>query len=204
MEALIAIAVACIAAAAAWAVRGRTNTQPAGSVADRPRGGRGEAAPFEECVEGIAGRLAGEGIVAQLGGKLVGEIGIVLVAVLDVDDLGFDAPADARTLRSMLEGGAEPRPANVRLLVTANRRHLQPRDIAEQDSAINPRDSADDHLALADRFGLSLGFHALDQDGYVAIVAAYVITRLATRLYERSIMRTGGRLSYREAFKLGA
>ncbi len=93
--------------------------------------------------------------------------------VVFVDDLGFDVPADARTLRSMLEGGAEPRPANIRLVVTANRRHLAPRDIAEQESAINPRDSADDHLALADRFGLSLGFHALDQDGYIAIVAAY-------------------------------
>ncbi len=92
---------------------------------------------------------------------------------LFVDDLGFEVPAEARTLRSMLEGGAEPRPANVRLMVTANRRHLAPRDIAEQESAINPRDSADDHLALADRFGLSLGFHALDQDGYLAIVAAY-------------------------------
>jgi predicted AAA+ superfamily ATPase len=99
--------------------------------------------------------------------------GVRRAFALFVDDLGIDAPADARMLRSMLEGGAEPRPANVRLLVTANRRHLQPRDIAEQDSAINPRDSADDHLALADRFGLSLGFHALDQDGYVAIVAAY-------------------------------
>lgn len=93
--------------------------------------------------------------------------------VLFVDDLGFDVPAEARTLRSMLEGGAEPRPANVRLVVTANRRHLAPRDIAEQESAINPRDSVDDHLALADRFGLSLGFHALDQEGYLAIVAAY-------------------------------
>lgn len=93
--------------------------------------------------------------------------------LLFIDDLGFDEPAEARTLRSMLEGGAEPRPANVRLAVTANRRHLAPRDIAEQDSAINPRDSIDDHLALADRFGLSLGFHALDQDGYVAIVQAY-------------------------------
>lgn len=93
--------------------------------------------------------------------------------VVFVDDLGFDVPADARTLRSMLEGGAEPRPANIRLVVTANRRHLAPRDIAEQESAINPRDSADDHLALADRFGLSLGFHALDQEGYIAIVAAY-------------------------------
>ncbi|GGB20227.1 ATPase AAA [Sphingomonas metalli] len=91
-----------------------------------------------------------------------------------LDDLGVDAPAEARALRSVLEGGAEPRPANVRLLVTANRRHLQPRDIAEQDSAINPRDSVDDHLALADRFGLSLGFHALDQEGYLAIVRGYL------------------------------
>lgn len=90
-----------------------------------------------------------------------------------VDDLGFDHPGEARALRSMLEGGAEARPANVRLLVTSNRRHLLPRDIEEQSSAINPRDSIDDQLALADRFGLSLGFHALDQDGYLAIVAGY-------------------------------
>jgi predicted AAA+ superfamily ATPase len=92
---------------------------------------------------------------------------------LFVDDLGVDAPAEARVLRSVLEGGAEPRPANARLLVTANRRHLMPRDIAEQDSAINPRDSIDDHLALADRFGLSLGFHAVDQDHYLSIVRGY-------------------------------
>jgi predicted AAA+ superfamily ATPase len=92
---------------------------------------------------------------------------------LFVDDLGVDAPAEGRVLRSMLEGGAEPRPANARLLVTANRRHLMPRDIAEQDSAINPRDSIDDHLALADRFGLSLGFHTVDQDHYLGIVRGY-------------------------------
>jgi uncharacterized protein len=90
-----------------------------------------------------------------------------------LDDLGFDAAADGRALRSLLEGGAEARPANARLFVTANRRHLIPRDIAEQESAINPRDSIDDSLALADRFGLSLGFHAMDQDHYVAIVRGY-------------------------------
>jgi uncharacterized protein len=90
-----------------------------------------------------------------------------------LDDLGFDAAHDARALRSMLEGGAEARPANARLLVTSNRRHLIPRDIAEQSSAINPRDSVDDSLALADRFGLSLGFHAIDQDTYLDIVRHY-------------------------------
>jgi len=90
-----------------------------------------------------------------------------------LDDLGFDAAGDARALRSLLEGGAEARPANARLIVTSNRRHLIPRDIAEQSSAINPRDSVDDSLALADRFGLSLGFHVIDQDTYLDIVRGY-------------------------------
>ena len=90
-----------------------------------------------------------------------------------IDDLGFDAAADARVLRSLLEGGAEARPANARLIVTSNRRHLVTRDIREQESAINPRDSIDDQMALADRFGLSLGFHVVDQDAYLAIVRGY-------------------------------
>lgn len=92
---------------------------------------------------------------------------------LFIDDLAFDAAGEARALRSMLEGGAEARPANARFFVTSNRRHLVPRDMAAQESAINPRDVADDQLALADRFGLSLGFHVLDQDGYLAIVQDY-------------------------------
>jgi len=99
--------------------------------------------------------------------------GLSRAFVLFLDDLGFDAAADARALRSLLQGGAEARPANARLVVTANRRHLVPRDITEQESAINPRDSIDDHLALADRFGLSLGFHVVDQPGYLAIVEGY-------------------------------
>lgn len=94
--------------------------------------------------------------------------------VLFIDDLGFAEGSEApRLLRSMLEGGAEARPANARLFVTANRRHIVPRDLKEQDSPINPRDVVDDKLALADRFGLSLGFHVCDQDTYVAMVEGY-------------------------------
>lgn len=93
--------------------------------------------------------------------------------LLFLDDLGFDASADGRALRSMLDGGAEARPANARLVVTSNRRNLVPREMVDQPTALNPRDAADDSLALADRFGLSLGFHVVDQDGYLAIVAAY-------------------------------
>lgn len=94
--------------------------------------------------------------------------------ILFIDDIGFEAGGpETRTLRSLLEGGAEARPANARLHVTSNRRHIVARDIAEQDSAINPRDVVDDRLALADRFGLTLGFHAMDQETYLAIVERY-------------------------------
>jgi predicted AAA+ superfamily ATPase len=94
--------------------------------------------------------------------------------VLFLDDVGFDEQSAApRLLRSMLEGGAEARPDNARLYVTANRRNIVHRDMREQDDPINMRDVVDDRLALADRFGLSLGFHACDQDHYVAMVRTY-------------------------------
>lgn len=94
--------------------------------------------------------------------------------IIFIDDLAFEGGAEAaRTLRSVLEGGAMARPANVRLYVTSNRRHIVARDMAEQESAINVRDVVDDRLALADRFGLSLGFHACDQDAYLAMIARY-------------------------------
>ena len=93
--------------------------------------------------------------------------------IVFIDDLGFDDAQAARVLRSVLDGGASARPDNARLYITSNRRHIVKRDIAEQDSAINPRDAADDALALADRFGLSLGFHVADQPTYLAMVQGY-------------------------------
>lgn len=95
--------------------------------------------------------------------------------LLFIDDIGFGAGQEneARILRSLLEGGVTPRPANVRIAVTSNRRAIVARHMSEQDDPINPRDSVDDTLALADRFGLSVGFHNCSQDDYLAIIAAY-------------------------------
>jgi predicted AAA+ superfamily ATPase len=92
-----------------------------------------------------------------------------------IDDLGFEEGDGngPRLLRSWLEGGVEARPGNVRLAVTSNRRAIVPRHLSEQDDPINPRDAIDDRLALADRFGLSVGFHNCDQDDYLAIIAGY-------------------------------
>ncbi|WP_338643521.1 DUF815 domain-containing protein [Novosphingobium olei] len=101
--------------------------------------------------------------------------GVARQFLVFIDDLGFDSgdTDGSRKLRSWLEGGVEARPANVRLAVTSNRRAIVERHAAEQDDPINPRDVVDDKLALADRFGLSLGFHACSQDDYLAIIAGY-------------------------------
>lgn len=94
--------------------------------------------------------------------------------ILFIDDMAFEGDdAGPRRLRSMLEGGSEARPANVRLYVTSNRRNIVERNHADEDAAINARDVADDRLALADRFGLKLGFQYPDQAAFLKIVAAY-------------------------------
>lgn len=113
--------------------------------------------------------LAGlSGLFAQLGG-------IDRRYLVFIDDLGFEDSdgSGPRALRSWLEGGVEARPANVRLAVTSNRRAIVARNASEQDDPINPRDAVDDKLALADRFGLSIGFHNCSQDDYLDIIAGY-------------------------------
>jgi predicted AAA+ superfamily ATPase len=93
--------------------------------------------------------------------------------LLFVDDISFE-PNDqsGRLLRSLLEGGVEARPNNVRLCVTSNRRN-----IVERENGADPdtggRDAVDDSLALADRFGLKLGFQYPDQDAYLKMVGSY-------------------------------
>lgn len=97
--------------------------------------------------------------------------------ILFIDDISFaDDSAAPRLLRSVLEGGASQRPSNVRLYVTSNRRHIVARSMAEQDDPVNPRDVVDDKLALSDRFGLRLGFHAASQDDYLAMIRKYAAT----------------------------
>jgi predicted AAA+ superfamily ATPase len=112
------------------------------------------------------------GSLAALFAALAGESRRFLVFI---DDLGFEEgdSTGPRALRSWLEGGVEARPGNVRIAVTSNRRAIVPRHLSEQDDPINPRDAVDDRLALADRFGLSIGFHNCSQDDYLAIVAGY-------------------------------
>jgi uncharacterized protein len=114
--------------------------------------------------------------------------------ILFCDDLSFDAADTSyKSLKAVLEGGIEGRPANVLFYATSNRRHLLPREFIdnERSSAINPGDAVDEKVSLSDRFGLWLGFHACDQDTFFRMIEGYAdhfgLTLARDALHARAI-----------------
>ncbi|MGD1883713.1 MAG: ATP-binding protein [Paracoccaceae bacterium] len=96
--------------------------------------------------------------------------------ILFCDDLSFSHDDQHyKSLKAVLDGGIEGRPDNVILYATSNRRHLMPRDMIENErsSAINPSEAVEEKVSLSDRFGLWLGFHACNQDQYLAMIRGY-------------------------------
>jgi predicted AAA+ superfamily ATPase len=96
--------------------------------------------------------------------------------VLFCDDLSFDGEdASYKSLKAVLEGGIEGRPANVIFYATSNRRHLMPRDMIENErsTAIHASEAVEEKVSLSDRFGLWLGFPNCDQDTYFAMIEGY-------------------------------
>ena len=96
--------------------------------------------------------------------------------LLFCDDLSFDGDDSSyKSLKAVLEGGIEGRPANVIIYATSNRRHMMPRHMMENErsTAINPSEAVEEKVSLSDRFGLWLGFHNCNQDEFLAMIDAY-------------------------------
>jgi len=96
--------------------------------------------------------------------------------LLFCDDLSFSHDDQHyKSLKAVLDGGIEGRPENVIFYATSNRRHLMPRDMIENErsSAISPSEAVEEKVSLSDRFGLWLGFHACDQDQFLAMIDGY-------------------------------
>ncbi|MEE3328962.1 MAG: ATP-binding protein [Myxococcota bacterium] len=98
------------------------------------------------------------------------------------DDLSF-GPGESghRELKTALEGSLQPAAAHVMIVATSNRRHLIPEFMAEnreagldEEGELHLGESLDEKLALADRFGLVLGFFGFDQKTYLEIVSRYL------------------------------
>ncbi len=130
--------------------------------------------------------------------------------ILFCDDLSFDGQDTSyKSLKAVLEGGIEGRPANVIFYATSNRRHLMPRDMIENErsTAISPSEAVEEKVSLSDRFGLWLGFHACDQETYFEIIEGYAgrygldIGRDALRAEAREWAVTRGSRSGRVAWQ---
>ncbi|VBB69103.1 ATP-DEPENDENT PROTEASE SUBUNIT [invertebrate metagenome] len=96
--------------------------------------------------------------------------------LLFCDDLSFESGDQSyKPLKAMLDGGIQGRPRTVLFYATSNRRHLIPRDVLEneQANALIAGETMEEKVALSDRFGLWLGFHAIDQATYLDIVHGY-------------------------------
>ncbi|ATQ42471.1 ATP-binding protein [Caulobacter mirabilis] len=90
------------------------------------------------------------------------------------DDLSFeDGAAAAKALKSALEGGVAGPPENVLFVATSNRRHLMPRDHAENRGMIASAEDAEEEVSVSDRFGLWIGFPPMDQAAYLSAIHSY-------------------------------
>jgi len=143
-------------------------------------------------VRGLLGRYASRGLrVVELDRSDLVRLPRVLGALgsggdyfflIFCDDLSF-GPGESgyRELKAALDGSLEARPDNVCLVATSNRRHLVPESMAENREAgldaqgeLHLGEALEEKLALADRFGLVLGFYNFDQATYLAIVEHYL------------------------------
>jgi uncharacterized protein len=96
--------------------------------------------------------------------------------VLFVDDLSFEEhEVEYKALKALLEGSVEEPPENVRLYATSNRRNLIRESFSDREDSpgddVHARDTMQEKLSLAARFGLRVTFPAPDQRRYLEIVA---------------------------------
>jgi hypothetical protein len=112
------------------------------------------------------------------------------------DDLSFEEgpgglTAQAKSLKSALEGGVLGPPENVLFVATSNRRHLMPRGHDEAGRGlIAAAEDAEEEVSVSDRFGLWIGFSPMDQDTYLTAVRGYAAQfGLKTRNLERRALQ---------------
>ena len=92
--------------------------------------------------------------------------------IVFIDDLTFDKDDPTYSiLKTILEGGVEPRPRNVAVYATSNRRHLVRQTISERaGDEMDRSETIREKTSLADRFGVRVLFQGLDKVGFLALV----------------------------------
>ncbi|MCI9272932.1 MAG: ATP-binding protein [Clostridiales bacterium] len=107
--------------------------------------------------------------------KLVERIAQVpLRFIVFIDDLSFSKQDDSfAALKAVLEGGLAACPENALIYATSNRRHLLRERFSDREGdEVHRRDTIQESLSLADRFGLSVSFSVPGKAEYLDIVRA--------------------------------
>lgn len=138
------------------------------------------------CVKGLLPRFASRGLrLVEVPREELGSLlsiaaplrGLPFRFLVFCDDLSFGEGEDFRALKSLLDGGVEERPENVRVYATSNRRHLVPEPMSDNtgEAEIHPEEAVAEKLGLADRFGIAIGFPRFDQKAYLDVVDHYAL-----------------------------
>jgi len=91
--------------------------------------------------------------------------------IIFLDDFSFEEnEVEYKSLKAAFEGGLEAKPLNVLVYATSNRRHLVRESFSHREDDIHARDTVEEKMSLADRFGLQVAFLAPDQELYLQIV----------------------------------
>ena len=92
--------------------------------------------------------------------------------ILFIDDLAFDQDDKAySSMKTILEGSLEKRPANVAIYATSNRRHLVRQTFSERaGEEVDTFETISEKTALAERFGLRISYLTMNKVSYLALV----------------------------------
>ena len=94
--------------------------------------------------------------------------------IVYIDDLSFeDFEIEYKFLKSVIEGGIQPKPENVLIYATSNRRHLIKETWSDRNDTqadIHHSDTVQEKLSLAERFGVAISFMKPIQKEYQQIV----------------------------------
>ena len=139
------------------------------------------------------------GSIPAIVGRLSGN---PLKFILFIDDLSFEREGgEFSALKAFLEGSVAARTPNVAVYATSNRRHLIRETFADRDGDdVHRNETLQELGALADRFGLSVGFFRPGKELYLEIVHRLRDRRGITlppaeidQLAERFALTRGGR-----------
>ena len=92
--------------------------------------------------------------------------------IVFIDDLAFDKDdRNYSLLKTILEGGVEPRPANVAVYATSNRRHLVRETFSDRmGDEVDAHETIQEKTSLSERFGLRVIYHELSKPQFLQMI----------------------------------